>query len=1113
MQEKITTLFQYSDNSLFVISTYDTWLVITSIFIAILASFMGLKVASQAANYSFVRKQSSLFVGSIALGGGVWSMHFIGMLALRLCTDVTFKIGPTLLSVLPAIIASWIALNLNTKIKIGWKQLIISGILVGSGIGTMHYVGMAAMEMAPLLRYDLVMFCVSILVAVLLAILSLWINFGLNENKILSLSENTKILIASCVMGAAISGMHYTGMMAARFVLPPGMELSYQTNEISLFLAVIISVITVTIILLVLGVNLIFRYKDISAAATFNENSLRATMDTAIDGIVTINEKGLITSINKATTHLLGWQAHELIGQNVHLIVPISHKDNLNQYIDDYLTTRKAHMIGKGQEVEAMTKNGEVIPVRIAVGHTEFNNQHTFVAFISDLRNRRQMEDKLRKNEVKIRTWLTNFPGIAYRCLDKPGWPNVYINDEVENILGYPATDYLIPNPKRSLGDSIHPDDMPMILGTDLKDPDGYKLEFRMIDRYQNIKWVLGHGRAIKIDDTDEFYLDGFIMDITERKLMEEALVAEKDKAEKATATRTAFLANMSHEIRTPMNAIIGFSDLVLDDELSDAQRKQVSTINLSAKSLLHILNDILDSAKLDKGKFQLEYRNFSLIEEIDSVVSTLWFSAQGKGLEIILNVEKQAQNYYNGVPDRLRQVLTNLIGNAIKFTEQGKISIDISEKKPGWLTFAITDTGIGITPSQLETIFDAFAQADESMSRRFGGTGLGTTISKQLVELMGGTIYAKSESGQGSEFTFTIPLKTVESLPETYREISNVTLPPLNILIVDDIEQNLELLTLLLERRNHSIIQAMNGEQALLKMKNNDIDVVLMDIQMPVMDGLTAATKRREFELEQKIPQLPIIALTASVLPEDRRSAEKAGMDGFANKPIDVTQLMSEIACVLRTGHEITKKDQSVSNEKLSIDFNNGINLWGSKTKLLTEINRFMAKITSELEYLPNIIKEQQWKALEELGHKYKGVTGNLSLTKLMFIFSDLEQASKKELKEEAILIAADITTELKYIRSLSNKVSQKSNVLNATSTPEDKIVVITELIDLLSTLETHVNNNEFDESLLDKLQRWEHAYPNQVTTIMTQCNNFDFTLAAKEISIFINSLTHELN
>ena len=1105
MSEQIIEIFQYNTYNLFVLSTYNPWLVFISISIAIFASFMGFQVAHQAKGAAPVRKNISLFIGSLALGGGVWAMHFVGMLALDLCTDISYGVELTLISVFPSIAASWIALNLITREKIQLQQLIWGGILVGSGIGSMHYIGMAAMEMAPLLRYNLGIFILSVLVAVILAVLALWISFGLKSKSADRLSKNLKITISSFVMGAAIAGMHYTGMAAARFVLPPGIELSQQTNEISTTLALVITGATVTIILLVLGANLIFRYKDISSAATNNERRLIATMNTAIDGIITIDSKGIIISINNAVLKLLGWQAEELIGKNVKMIVPLPYQHNHDQFVDNYLKTRDAKIIGSGREVEALTKNGEKIPVRLGIGHVELNNEHMFVAFITDLRERKAMENALRKKESKIRSLVTNIPGIAYRCLDKPGWPNVFINDEVEKMLGYPAEDFLLPNPKRGIGDFVHPEDMPTILNTDLRHPDGFQLEFRMIDRYENIKWVLGYGRALKDESSEDYYLDGFIMDITDRKKMESALIAEKEKAEQAAATRAAFLANMSHEIRTPMNAIIGFSDILLDEELNNNHRKQLSTINQSAKSLLHILNDILDSAKLEKGKFQLEYRDFSLVEEVDSVVSTLWLQAQHKGLDINLNIEKNIQRFYNGVPDRLRQVLTNLLGNAIKFTEQGHVTIEIKSNQTDFLTFSISDTGIGMTTEQLETIFDAFAQADESMSRRFGGTGLGTTISKQLVELMGGSISANSEHGKGSTFEFSVPVKVATSSASLQSKEEHAELPQLSILIVDDIEQNIDLLSLILARNQHVISVARNGEQALLKMESELFDLVLMDIQMPIMDGLTAAKKRREYEVDNSLPRLPIIALTASVLPQDKKSADEAGMDGFANKPIDISQLMGEINKTLMSSDiEIVKKEP-ISTQQPVIDLEKGIDLWGSKTALFNEVKRFLSQSEHDINSLPTLITDKDWKTIETLAHKYKGVVGNLALNRLMQIFATLEKNSRKQLQNEALELIENIKYEIESITRCSNKMSIKAHQKIEI---DNKVNFNSELLEALLKLEQHVIHNEFDESLLDLLQQLQSGYDKEINTIVTACNDFDFDLATNHIRALISSL-----
>ena len=1107
MQNNISEVFQYPHESLLAVAEHDPWLVLLSISIAIFASFMGFQVASQAASRSVIGKHISLLLGSFALGGGVWSMHFIGMLALELCTDVSYKFDLTALSVLPAIAASWVALNLITRENLKVSQLVLGGVLVGAGIGTMHYVGMAAMEMALLLRYDLFMFSVSILVAVILAILSLWISFGLDRLDKTEQSQTAKMLISSCVMGAAISGMHYTGMAAARFVLPPGFEISQQTGQISLYLAFGITVITVFIIGLVLAANLVFGYKDKSAIAIRNEKRLMATMDTAVDGIITINASGIIISVNKAVTTILGWQEKELLGNNVSMIVPAPFKQHHDQYLKNYIKTREAKIIGTGREVDAIAKCGEEIPVRLGIGHVELNNEHMFVAFIADLRERREMEAELRKNEARIRALLTNIPGIAYRCIDSPGWPNLFINDEVEKVIGYPAVDFLLPSPKRSLGDFIHPDDLHIIEETDLRNPQGYQIEFRFIDRYGTIKSMLGYGRAIKEEGSDDHYLDGFIMDISDRKKMESELISAKEIAENAAESRSAFLANMSHEIRTPMNAVIGFSDILLDDELSDSQRKHLNTINQSAKSLLHILNDVLDSAKLDKGKFQLEYRDFSLVEEVDAVVSTLWLQAQNKGLELALNIHTDVQGHYNGVPDRIRQVLTNLIGNAIKFTEHGKVNIEIKNSANQFVTFIIQDSGIGMTQAQLSTIFDAFAQADESMSRRFGGTGLGTTISKQLVELMKGSISATSIEGQGSEFTFSLPLQPVTASAQNIVVQKSESLPELHILVVDDIDHNIDLLTLLLKRHGHKVIEARDGEQALVQMKNNMLDVVLMDIQMPVMDGLTAAKLRREYEAENKLIKLPIIALTASVLPQDRLSAEQAGMDGFANKPIDMQQLNNEISNVLVLGNELAIEPESVDKSTLVIDVEKGIALWGSKTSLYAEICRFIKQAEAEILEFDSLLEQQALQKLQQQCHKFKGGAGNLALNRFMTIFDALERSSAEQDLDACKVNIAKAIAEFHVIKNCVNTMSDKEKLLPTleTNVGSDSLKAV---LATLQKLAPYVSNNEFNEALLEELHGFSVIKPAEINAIVDSCNNFEFSQASQQIQELIDAL-----
>ncbi|MDO6445230.1 MHYT domain-containing protein [Colwellia sp. 1_MG-2023] len=1107
MFDWIIEQFSISPDSPLIYGSYNNAMVILSLVIAILTSFMGLQLATQYQHkISQQRKQLTLFIGSLALGGGIWSMHFIGMLAFDLCTIIDYNVSLTLISILPGVCASWVALNHLQQRKTGFKPLLIEGTLVGAGIGTMHYTGMASMQMAPLLRYDLKLFLLSILVAVSLAMLSLWTREGLLRvwQKQKDWQAN---LIASVVMGFAIAGMHYTGMAAARFVKPPGLELSTQTNEMSFYLAFIVSITTIVIITLVLGINLIYRYRDISRHARINEHRLRAMMNTAVDAIITINHKGIIESINQATQTMLGWSEKELIGNNIKMLVPNPHQKDHDHYIQKFLQTGKAKIIGSSREVEALHKDGSLVAIKLSVGHVELGNDNFFVGFMTDIRQRIEMEQALKENEEKFRSLISNIPGIAYRCLDQYNWPILFISDAVEGITGYPASDFLPPNKKREFSDLYHPDDKDQIINNPLI-KGMFNIEYRIITKTGETRWMMEFGNHITDEKSGEAWLDGFIMDITERRNIEQELRVAKEKAEQAAESRAAFMANMSHEIRTPMNAIIGFSDILLESSLSSDQLKHMNTINNSAKSLLHLLNDILDTAKLDKGKLDLELRRFSLIEEVDAVISTLWLQARNKNLELTANVSHKLSNFYLGSPERIRQVLTNLIGNAVKFTETGKVTVSVFPTQDNKVKFQIEDTGIGMSAEQLHTVFDAFTQADASMSRRFGGTGLGTTISKQLVELMKGEINAQSTLGVGTRFEFEIPLPSIESEEES-QAIEKITLPALKILVVDDIQQNIDLLTLILERDGHQVVTARDGKQALVRMADcKEIDVVLMDIQMPVLDGLNATIERRKYETQNSLPQLPIIALTASVLLDDKLAAEKAGMQGFANKPIDFTLLSQEIARVLNIKVTPIKMATETQKNDQLMDENKGVALWGSIDEYYQQIHIFITNQSDDIEKLNTAITQADWSTVTTISHALKGICGNLALSQLQRLFAQLESLINSHPNQcEAIFKKINDA-----FQQLNLKISQWATNRNKgvkTDTIDTDV-----LLTLLNALSETAKENEAEETLLAQLYEYTDThinasrYANDINKIYNAFNDFEFEQALEHIILLIQRI-----
>ena len=386
--------------------------------------------------------------------------------------------------------------------------------------------------------------------------------------------------------------------------------------------------------------------------------------------------------------------------------------------------------------------------------------------------------------------------------------------------------------------------------------------------------------------------------DISERK-RSEALEQAKDVAERAAEARTAFLANMSHELRTPMNAVLGFTRLLLDTRLDNEQRKHLHTIHTAGEALLALLNDILDSAKLEHGAVVLERVEFDLNALLRQLEATYGLSAGAKGLYLKVEQGPGVSSHYQGDSLRLGQVLTNLVGNAIKFTEKGGVTLALAQTDQG-LHLRVSDTGIGMTQEQQVRLFAPFQQADESVARRFGGTGLGTYISKQLVELMGGRIWVDSVPGAGSSFHVLVPLQAVEPVQDAPVSELHIALPPLKVLVVDDVPVNLQLLGLILKKDGHQVTTAADGDEAVALVKQGGFDMVLMDMQMPGMSGLEACEHIRAWELATAQAHTPIVAMTASVLLADREAAQRAGMDGFATKPVVLKHLRAEMALVL---------------------------------------------------------------------------------------------------------------------------------------------------------------------------------------------------------------------
>ncbi len=753
-------------------SGYDYRLVALSVLIAIWASYTALDLAGRVLATTGRQRRLWLAGGATAMGFGIWSMHYMGMLAFSLPLPVEYHWPTVLASLLAAIVASGIALFVVTRKRMALVHAAIGSVFMGAGIATMHYVGMAAMRVAAMCHYDPWIVALSVLLAVVISFVGLWLVFKVREESKAGFGNKS---ITAVVIGAAIPIMHYTGMAACTFTAvsqQPDFSHSVSVDTLGIVGLAIVTfmVLGLTILTSLFDRRYSARTRELEAA----ERRYRLLFERSLAGVLRTTLDGRILDCNEACARIFGFDSRE---------------DMMATSMDQ----RFAHP----------------------------DDHKSFVARLIEAQSLANYESCLRRK-------------------------------------------------------------------------DGSRV------------WVLGSTTLVEDKTGAKNAMESTLIDITERKRAEEQLKEAKEAAEAASNAKSEFLANMSHEIRTPMNGIIGMTELALDTNLTDEQREYLSMVKLSADSLLTVINDILDFSKIEAGKMELDSSVFSIREILEETIRSFGVTAAEKNLELVCDVHSEVPAAVSGDPTRLRQVIVNLLGNAIKFTDRGEIVLQAQVKSLSEsaveMHFTVRDTGIGIPKDKQALIFEAFAQADGSSRRKYGGTGLGLTISTRLVGMMGGKIWLESEPGQGSTFHFTATFELASSPPEKTEAEAQRSLEGIPVLIVDDNPTNRRILEMTLRQWGMRPTMVSSGWAALAELRRaheeqRPTPLVILDAQMPQMDGFATAAKIKQ---DPELPTATIMMLTSGGQRGDADRCRQLGISAYLSKPVRQWELREAVLRVL---------------------------------------------------------------------------------------------------------------------------------------------------------------------------------------------------------------------